>query len=51
MLIYGLVGMFCKSLNVDLKNMVWSDFWFVAVNKLLASICSAGVFAFFISDV
>lgn len=51
MLIYGLVGMFVRrSLNVDLQNMVWSDFWFVAVNKLLASICSAGVIAVFISD-
>ena len=52
MLIYGLVGMFVrKSLNVDLQNMVWSDLWFIAVNKLLASICSAAVFAFFISDI
>ncbi|WP_089085361.1 hypothetical protein [Aquitalea magnusonii] len=51
MLIYGLVGVLVrKSLNVDLQNMVWSDFWFIAVNKLLASVCSAGVFAIFFSD-
>ena len=51
MLIYGLVGMLVrKALGVDLKSMSWEDFWFVAVNKLLASICSAGIFVVLFTD-
>lgn len=51
MLIYGLVGMLVRrALGVDLKNMGWSDFWFIAVNKLLASICSAAAFVILFSD-
>ncbi len=51
MLIIGLGGMLVRrALNVDLKNMGWEDFWFIAVNKLLASVCSAGVFVILFSD-